>query len=260
MKLKDILCAEIFQEEVRTALRGSYGKRSISDINAVGGAEFEISLCKAINRVLPDGHVCLTKKAINEDYRFPEDFMKTIESDAFHPYSASDLFVFDADNNFIDAVSLKTAMSEGNPKPFLHNDPNNQVYDLVSSLCKESKAIGQVFIVTYNIKTSEVESYYYDQTVKSLTSVFEDSTENKHGDLIYSGEHFGINRQVLKITNRNSTTRKAQSSFNRGVVLDGAFIKDVLVPRGIIENPHSFTLHHEEIKLQSINELTLGRR
>lgn len=257
MKLKNILCAETFQSKIEEAVRSSYFKRSVSDVNAVGGAEFEISLCKAINSVLPDGYVCLTKKIISEDYKFPEDFMRTVESDAFHPYSASDLFIFDSDNNFLDAISLKTSITKGRPDPFLHNDSKGQIYDQVVQGAEFQK-IGQVFIATYSLETTEVNCYYYDQSLEPLVSMFETRTQNHHGDLSYKG--FGFKRAVLKVTNKNCKTRKSQSSLNRGVILDGDFIKDVLVPRGIIENPHSFTLNPEEIKLQSINELTLGRR
>ncbi len=258
MKLKDILCAESFRDKIKDAVSSSYFKRSTSDIAAVGGAEFEISLCKAVNSVLPDGYVCLTKAIINEDYKFPKDFMKTdSESNAFHPYSASDLFIFDSDNNFLDAISLKTSIMEGIPKPFLHNDSKGQIYDQVMQGTKFQK-IGQVFIATYNLVTTEVNCYYYDQSLEPLVSMFETRTQNLHGDLSYKG--FGFRRGVLKITNKNCTTRKSQSSFNRGVILDGDFIKEVLVPNGIFENPHSFTLNPEAVRLQSVNELTLGRR
>jgi hypothetical protein len=259
MKLQEILCSREFQGEVKSAVAVSYGTKCISDINAVGGGLFEIELCKSVNKLLPPGYVCLTKKAaLSGIYKFPNNFLDTIESDAFHSHSASDLFLFDEENNFLDAVSLKTAMSEGALKPFLHNDSNGQVHELVST--EGNEFIGQVFIVTYGKKTNQVETYYFDQSVRDLTKPLQDATRNKHGDIVYHGRSFGINRQVLKITSRSGNTRKAQSSFNRGVVLDGQFIKDVYVPRGIFENPHSFTLQPREIELQSIHELTLGRR
>ena len=259
MKLREILCSGEFQSEVKSAVAVSYGTKCVSDINAVGGGLFEIELCKSINRLLPPGYVCLTKKAATTGaYKFPNKFLDTIESDAFHSHSASDLFLFDENDNFLDAVSLKTAMSEGALKPFLHNDSNGQVHELVST--DGNEFIGQVFIVTYGKKTNQVETYYFDQSVRDLTNPFHSATRNMHGDIIYHGKTFGINRQVLKITSRKTGTRKAQSSFNRGVVLDGQFIKQVYVPRGIFENPHSFTLQPKQIELQSINELTLGRR
>ena len=259
MKLREILCSGEFQREVKSAVAVSYGTKCVSDINAVGGGLFEIELCKSINKLLPPGYVCLTKKAIKTgNYKFPNKFLETIESDAFHSHSASDLFLFDEENSFLDAVSLKTAMSEGALKPFLHNDSNGQVHKLVST--EGNECIGQVFIVTYGKDTNQVETYYFDQSVRDLTNPFQSAVRNKHGDIIYHGKTFGINRQVLKITSRNTETRKAQSSFNRGVVLDAQFIKQVYVPRGIFENPHSFTLQPREIEVQSINELTLGRR
>jgi hypothetical protein len=259
MRLQEILCSREFQGEIKSAVAVSYGTKCVSDINAVGGGLFEIELCKSINKLLPPGYVCLTKKAtLSGDYKFPDNFLDTIESDAFHSHSASDLFLFDEDNSFLDAVSLKTAMSDGALKPFLHNDSKGQVHELVST--EGNEFIGQVFIVTYGKKTNQVETYYFDQSVRALTMPFQEATRNKHGDIIYHGKSFGINRQVLKITSRSADTRKAQSSFNRGVVLDGQFIKEVYVPRGIFENPHTFTLQPREIELQSIRELTLGRR
>ena len=259
MKLREFLCSGAFQGEIRSAVSVSYGTKCVSDINAVGGGLFEIELCKSVNKFLPPGYVCLTKKAaLAGVYKYPSNFLDTIESDAFHSHSASDLFLFDEENNFLDAVSLKTAMSEGAVKPFLHNDSKGQVHQLVSTEGNES--IGQVFIVTYSKKTNQAETYYFDQSVRDLTKLFQSATRSKHGDIIYHGKSFGINRQVLKITSRSADTRKAQSSFNRGVVLDGQFIKEVYVPKGIFENPHSFTLQTREIELQSISELTLGRR
>jgi len=262
MKLQDILCSPEFQQEIKNAVAVSYGTKCVSDINAVGGGLFEIELCRSINRLLPLGYVCLTKKAaVNGDYTFPEGFLETIESDAFHSHSASDLFLFNENDEFLDAVSLKSAMTDKRPKPFLHNDPNGQVHQLVSKGAKDS-SIGQVFIVTYEKLTNLVETYYFDKTVNDLVSPFglENHAESKHGDFVYHGKSHGINRQALKITSRSTNTRKAQSSFNRGVVLDGQFIKDVYVPAGIFDNPHSFALQPREIELQSLNELTLGRR
>lgn len=262
MKLREILCSEKFQDEIESALAVSYGVKCISDINAVGGGLFEIELCKSINRLLPQGFVCLTKKAaVSGNYTFPSGFLETIESDAFHSHSASDLFLFNENDEFLDAVSLKSAMTDKRPKPFLHNDPNGQVHQLVSNGAKND-SIGQVFIVTYEKVTNSVETYYFDKTIGDLIKPFGlgNHVESKHGDFVYHGKLHGINRQALKITSRNTNTRKAQSSFNRGVVLDGQFIKDVYVPAGIFGNPHSFTLQPREIELRSLNELTLGRR
>ena len=272
MKLKDILCSEKFQKEIRSAVAVSYGIKCVSDINAAGGALFEIELCKSINRNLPPGYVCLTKKATikNHNYKFPNNFLDTIESDAFHNYSASDLFLFDEENCFVDALSLKTSMvtpsksaSKPRPRPCLHNDASGQIHSAVFN-GKSCGNVGSVFIVTFDARLAEVECYYFDKTIDNILSLMpEHYIEGNHQDIsfhgrkAYGGKH---DRQVVKLYSRESKTRNKQTSFSRGIFIDGHFIKDVLVPNEVFENPHSFTLQSEEIGLQSINELTFGRR
>jgi hypothetical protein len=270
MKLRDILCSSEFENNIKSAVAVSYGTKCISDINAVGGGLFEIELCKSVNKLLPPGYVCLTKKAtLSGSYKFPDNFLDTIESDAFHGHSASDLFLFNENNEFLDAVSLKTSMvspskssKNPRPKPCLHNDAKGQIHSAIFNRESCGK-VGSVFVVTFDTRLAEVECYYFDRTIDDIIHTTpEGYTEGNHQDISFNGKSYGKEhrRQVVKVFSRNSKTRKKQTSFSRGIYIDGQFIKKVLVPMGIFENPHSFTLQTREIELQSIRELTLGRR
>ena len=264
---KEILCTKATLQIVKEALRSSCMIKFVSDINAAGGAIFELTLCEGLNRLLSQsGNICLTKKAaLNNSAKslsFPEGFWDTIDKDAFHKYSCADLFLFDKQGDFLDAVSLKTSMVEkGTSKPFIHNDSKGQIYREIRE-GEPFPSVGQVFIVTYNKESGKAETFFFDGNLNNIIDLFDEfPEENSSGKISFRGHSYGIKRQVLTSVPRGNQRKgsSAQSSFNRGVIVDAQFLKDVCAVEKIVKNPHSFTLQQSQIMIESYDKLTAGR-
>lgn len=264
---KDVLCTKGTSQIVKDALRSSCLIKCVSDVNAAGGAIFELTLCEGLNRLLDkSGNICLTKKAaLNSSIKslsFPEGFWDTIDKDAFHKYSCADLFLFDKQGVFLDAVSLKTSIVEkGTSKPFIHNDSKGQIYREIRD-GEPFPSVGQVFIVTYNKESGKADTFFFDGDLNNIIDLFDEfPEENSSGKLSFRGNSYGIKRQVLTSVPRGSQRKNtsAQSSFNRGVIIDAQFLKDVCAPSEIVKNPHSFTLHQSQIMIESLHKITAGR-
>ena len=264
---EEIFCSEGTSQIVKESLRSSCLIKFVSDINAAGGAIFELTLCEGLNRLLnQSGNICLTKKAAlnnsTKNLSFPEGFWETIDKDAFHKYSCADLFLFDKQGDFLDAISLKTSIVEkGTSKPFIHNDSKGQIYREIRD-GESFPSVGQVFIVTYNKESGKADTFFFDGDLNNIIDLFDEfPEENSSGKLSFRGNSYGIKRQVLTSVPRGGQRKSssAQSSFNRGVIIDAQFLKDVCAPNKIVKNPHSFTLQQSQIMLESLNKITAGR-
>ena len=265
---KNILCAKDTSQIVKDALTSSYLVKCVSDVNAAGGAIFELTLCEGLNKLLKkSGNICLTKKPAlrgsAKRFSFPKNFWDTIDKDAFHKYSCADLFLFDKNGNFLDAVSLKTSIvRKGASKPYIHNDSMGQIYREIKSET-HIPSIGQVFIVTYNKESKKADTFFFDGDLNKIVNLFSGNARQFHssGKMSFKGHSYGIKRQVLTSVPRGKQRKgtSAQSSFNRGVIIDGQFLKDVCATKKLVKNPHSFTLQDDEIMIESLRKITAGR-
>lgn len=261
MNLESVLCDHNFAEALKSAVKASVSVKCVSDVNAAGGALLEIEICQQANRSLPAGYLCLTKpmiKALGNKIRVPNNYWNDITK-TFHQHSRADIFLVKG-KKIIDAVSIKTAIKEGNTKPSVHNDAEGEIHSMIGN-GETIPNVGKVFTVTYNTRSGEVNSFFFDGDLNKIIDILPFHHENKSGNFYYKGANYGIGRQVLvskprhKAANRN----KAQSSFNRGVWIDGQFLKDVCAPKNLVKNPHCFTLQQSQIMVESISKITAGR-
>lgn len=248
---------------LKQAIEESYGIKCISDSNAAGGAICEAKLCSGINRVLrgEDSNLfCVTQKQLDsavkrDDYSpiFPNNrswlqFREDIKK-AFHPYSASDLFLMENNNKnvrFVDAISLKTSFSK-TPTFALHNDASGEVYNAVNHkefVCGNAK-IGKVLQLNLNTRTAQVGVYYFDKEFPEIIKMFSCFEKNKHDDIVYKIDKV----QGIYIYNRGqSPVGRKQTSFNRGVYLKNKRMVDSLVKDGTLIKMLEFTIDCAKIE------------
>tara|TARA_R110000824_G_scaffold234692_1_gene423331 strand:- start:368 stop:1204 length:837 start_codon:yes stop_codon:yes gene_type:complete len=269
----------ITQDVLKQAIEESYATKCISDSNAAGGAICEAKLCSRINRVLKgeDSNLfCITQKQLDSAVKrgnynpiFPNNrnwfqFRKDIKK-AFHPYSASDLFLMEKQNDvvrFVDAISLKTSFSQ-RPTFVVHNDANGEIYNAVNGqgFMEGAASIGKILQVSLNTKTAGVEVFYFDKQFPDLIEMFHpfdpllgSPPKNKHGDIVYEIE----NVQGVKIFNRGqSPVGRKQTSFNRGVYLKNKRMINSLLKKGALLKMLGFTIDcaaiEEEVDRKILN-------
>jgi len=239
---------------VRKAVEESYSMRITEDINAVGGAIFELSIRNGFNAGNDDYK--LYNFSVLENLVIPEygedrvDFgpfastlseLKKKTKQSFGALSAADILLFKVDHTteksrlvLVDVASLKCSipkdLSEKGPSRIaLHNDPSGDIHDALSSGEIAGKNIGQIILII--LRREDLRVYHFDGELSSLGSYFEIAETNEYGDLKMTSKDslvlssYGESPVLLETFNRKfEGTRRTKegkakkiTSFMRGV-------------------------------------------
>jgi hypothetical protein len=201
--------------------------RSNSDIASIGGAVFEAELAKALS---DDEVVTYTQKElstlIDEGYVFdlPVDW-DTIKSEAHtigSPWYACDLFMFTREGVFMDAVSLKTSVTDSNSNVFIVNDNEGTTFRDIEA--GHDTYLGKVLIAIVRPTQGTFTVFYFDgymsEIYDGLTPVI-----NGKGNLVYRGKSkTGRDVGLVTVTNRNKEVTGKTTSFDRGVTVKPGYL------------------------------------
>lgn len=225
MKIKDLLKDKSILEE---ALITSKRMRMVSDVNAVGGAMFEMAICKSYNK-RSSNYKLLTMRLIenlegNSNYKFDflpfaaslDDLRSKSKTD-HGLLSAADIYLFKKSGRayvLVDAASLKSSIDPKSPTPvYIHNDASNFIYESLRDGANLDHVIGNVIIVM--LRGNDYKVYCFDKNLLTLHNKMVLIHSNKHGDRDY-----GIgSTKIIHSKNRDASTHKKQTSFNRGLLL-----------------------------------------
>jgi len=234
------------------ALSASKRMRMLSDVNGVGGAMFEIAICKSFNNNSSD-YKLFTMRLIENLVQDPNyTFSFSPKASSFSELrekskedrgwlSAADIYLFRKQGShyfLVDAASLKSSIDPKNPTPvYIHNDASNFIHESLRDRTNLDSVIGNVVIVM--LRGNDYKVYYFDKKLSLFDNKMKLICSNKHGDREYG---FG-DRKMIHSKNRNAATHKKQTSFNRGLLLlskrtrkEGEFDRaEELVAAGVFE-------------------------
>ncbi len=201
--------------------------RSGSDIASIGGAVFEQELALAL---CDHEVVTYTQKElsslIDRGYKFdlpvPWDTIKAESHKIESPWYAVDLFMFTRDDVFLDAVSLKTSVTDSNSNVFIVNDNEGTTFRDIEA--GHDTYLGKVLIAIVRPTQGTFTVFYFDGYMSEIYDGLTPVINNK-GNLIYRGlSKTGRDVGLVTVTNRNKEVTGKTTSFDRGVTVKPGYL------------------------------------
>lgn len=217
--------------------------RSNSDIASIGGAVFEAELAKAM---CDETHRVYTQKEvdnlISNGYTFdlpePWDTIKAESHQIESKWYAVDLFMFTRDDVFVDAVSLKTSVTDSKTNVFIVNDNEGVVFPNLQA--GVDTYLGKVLIAIVRPTQGTFTVFYFDGWVSEIVDGLSPEI-NKTQNLVYKGvSESGRPVGLVNVTNRNKSTNNSTTSFDRGVTVKPGYLPEfaTLVTAGVFDSTH----------------------
>ena len=202
--------------------------RLTSDIASIGGAVFEAELAKALS---DDEVVTYTQREVDtlirEGYIFdlPVEW-DTIKSESHNiesPWYACDLFMFTRDHVFVDAVSLKTSVTDSKSDVYIVNDNEGVVFPNIEA--GVDTYLGKVLIAIIRPKSGTFTVFYFDGYMSEIYDGLT-PTINSNQNMVFKGKSPVSNQEVglVTVTNRNKEVKGKTTSFDRGVTVKPAYL------------------------------------
>lgn len=256
---------------IKKALLTTLLEKAGRDSTGAFGMGWEPNLAKEINGVLKESgtnlriyNTILCEKYLSEEQK--EKFktkngstlLKVLESlkkkkkQTFVDYSAADYFILNFSTFEVEQMSSIKTKSSVNGDIFINNDPNGDIFKLVSEMLNPSinrltdealslkklnfptSSIGTVFCFQIT-ETAEhkfiVKCFFFDDSLwPKLSSILDDKENyrfsyNPNEDFIIETKTQSNKFEYfVKITNRNKTKKKSSTSHDRGIKVNEKFI------------------------------------